>query len=486
LEAWDLPGAEAALKDVIESGGASRDMQFAAALVSMHKGRHEEAAKLIAGLTPEGEYEQALADRINGSARVTKGYVEDVSAGGHFLFRYPPGREMVLSPFVLPMLERQREALGRELGYVPPERITVEVVPDAAALAAMTGLRESEIKATNTIAVCKYNRMMFITPEAMAAGYPFLDTLGHEYTHYVVSRKTGGLVEVWLHETISKMEESSWRGRKGTLREDHAGLLSSAIARGKLIPFAAMSPSMAMLPDADSAALAFAEVYSAGVFIVETRGGGALAKMLEAIAEGRGMDGGFSAVGFKSAAEFEKEWRAHLFRTYSGKKAVDRQFYKARFKGAAEDEALDGDVGSQGRRSFVRLGDLMMQRGLYEAASREFGKAAAAGVKNPVIQNRLASAMMRVGKHSEAVAALEGVDTDYPDFIATHLNLARASINLGKWEAATGHFRRAAEINPFDSEIWEGISRASVESGNRKAYDEAQEKLKTVRMPRSL
>ena len=41
--------------------------------------------------------------------------------------------------------------------------------------------------ASGTIAICKYNKLMFTSPKAMLRGYEWLDTLSHEYVHFVIS-----------------------------------------------------------------------------------------------------------------------------------------------------------------------------------------------------------------------------------------------------------------------------------------------------------
>ena len=52
----------------------------------------------------------------------------------------------------------------------------------------MSPLTEDEIETTGTIALSKYNKLMVVSPRATLFGYPWMDTLAHEYTHLVVSR----------------------------------------------------------------------------------------------------------------------------------------------------------------------------------------------------------------------------------------------------------------------------------------------------------
>lgn len=495
IQAWDLPGAIELLAPLEKEWGADPEVRFLRALVDFHRGRHVEAARALEGLTLPDEYTAEVAGLIRGAAGVTKDYLEEKSEAGHFVIRYPAGMNGVLAPLALDALEKAREALKDLLGYAPPEQIAVEVMRGPADLAAMTGLREEEIKATNTIAVCKFNRIMFITPAALATGYPWLDTLNHEYAHYVTSRKTGDRVEVWLHETVSKMSETAWRGRPPAMRPDHEGMIAQGIKEGKLVTFAQMSPSMAKLPDDRTAALAFAEVFSAGLFITAKAGPGALGRMLDAIAAGRGMTGGFNAVGFDSMASFEEQWRAWLNARFSGKAVVERQFYRMKFKEGRgpkpgpdkdKDKGKDADMtesaGDPAARRFVRLGDLLIARGRPAAAAAEFTKASqTGGAKNPIIQNRLSMALLHSGKPAEAAAALSGLDEAYPDHLSTQMNLGRALLALEKPDPALKAFNQALWINPFDQEIWESLARIYKDRGDRKAHDAAMANLRVVR-----
>ena len=73
---------------------------------------------------------------------------------------------------------------------------------------------------------------MIVSPKALVRGYPWLDTLTHEYTHYIVSRVSRNSVPIWLHEGLAKFEERRWRGPSGGgLPPAMDNLLSQALAR---------------------------------------------------------------------------------------------------------------------------------------------------------------------------------------------------------------------------------------------------------------
>ena len=45
---------------------------------------------------------------------------------------------------------------------------------------------------------------MAVTPRALLRGYPWRDTLAHEYVHLVISRLSHNRVPVWLHEGLAE------------------------------------------------------------------------------------------------------------------------------------------------------------------------------------------------------------------------------------------------------------------------------------------
>ena len=104
---------------------------------------------------------------------------------------------------------------------------------------------------------------MVVSPRATIFGYPWMDTLAHEYTHLVVSRLSHDTVPVWLQEGLTRLEQTRWRHPPELqLSATEQALLAAALRKGRLITFDEMHPSMAKLPSQEAAALAYAEVYT--------------------------------------------------------------------------------------------------------------------------------------------------------------------------------------------------------------------------------
>ncbi|MCA1663373.1 MAG: hypothetical protein LC659_03735, partial [Myxococcales bacterium] len=268
----------------------------------------------------------------------------------------------------------------------------VEIYPEVADLARVSTLTLKEIETSGTIALCKYNRLMIVSPRALVAGYPWLDTLNHEYTHYVVTRISRNTVPIWLHEGIAKFEERRWRGPSGgglTPVMEH--LLALGLQHKQLITFAEMHPSMAKLPSQEETALAFAEVYTVVEFLHERDGWASVRALIKRFADGKPFDA-------KSGmAELEATWRNWLrgkkLRLHPGLLPAEAElrFKKGAGKSTEASEDDSAHIGEERARKLARLGGMLRARHRLAAAATEYEKAQAiVGAGHPSVANKLA------------------------------------------------------------------------------------------------
>ena len=89
-------------------------------------------------------------------------------------------------------------------------------------------------------------------------------------------------------------------------------LLAKALHSGKLIPFDAMHPSMAKLPSAEDATLAFAEVANAIAYLHQKGGMAALRDAIKRVAAGEDARAAVAAAAGGSWPDFERGWRAFM------------------------------------------------------------------------------------------------------------------------------------------------------------------------------
>ena len=392
---------------------------------------------------------------------------DEVHESAHFVLRTRPGKDALLVPYALEGLEKAYAALTKDLGVSPPARIRVEVYETAQALSRVSPLTVAEIKASGTIALCKYNRLMITSPRALLRGYAWLDTLSHEFTHYLVTQKGRNSVPIWLQEGLAKFLETRWRGAPGlAVDEMSLVLLHKAAKDNKLIPFAAMHPSIAKLPTQEAAALAFAEVEAAIRMLYLHGGQQALTDLVAAMAAGARDEKAVSLAYGKTFAQFEKDWRDSLkelrkdppAQAPGAARPLERKalIFKEDAKGAAKeggDTPGERPVDPEAKRS-VRLGEIFYARRRWAAAAQEYGKARSRMSREiPQIARRYAFAQVQLGKLGEAEAALASAAQRDPQDEAVQALYAHVLQKRGQPQKAKAALDAGIAVDPFDPEL---------------------------------
>jgi hypothetical protein len=267
-------------------------------------------ARADVGREDEG---RLIADVGRGCARVTAATVVDKDDANGIFIRYQDEADRTLTPLLVETVLKARTSLTRDLGveWKRPTRITV--VRDLLSLSAMTGLPYKAAQTTGTVAVAKWGRVTLLSPRASHHGYPFRDTLAHELTHLAIAMQTRDRAPLWLHEGLARREEVRWR-EPGIF--DERPSVESIVARGielKLdLALDKLGPSIAMLPSADAATVAFAEVTSFIKYFAETSPADALPKLLVALRNAKTADDALKEVSGETLAQWDVKWRAHL------------------------------------------------------------------------------------------------------------------------------------------------------------------------------
>lgn len=447
---------------------------LATALLEFHYGDYSAAE---AALPPPGSREEEdlawLRTRILASKAATAGFEERREQ--NFLYRYQPGPDSILVDYAIDALEGQRAAMARVLGVAPARPVVIEFFSSLPGFVAASGLPAEWVETTNTVAICKWDRMLVLSPMQMRRGYPWKDTIAHEYVHLVLSRASNNEAPVWFQEGSAKVMESWWRKgpRPGPLDLDpySESMLATAKKDKSLIPFESMHPSMAALPSSDAAGLAFAEVATAVDFIVGEVGEPGYRRVVEqtalhgdvmrAIDEVLGLHGG----------GFEKRWRRWL----------DAQPHQIRANVASIAQKIESGSGGQvdaegteldpvllahrAMQDFTRLGDLLRTRGHLEAALIEYGKASnAEPLHSPALANKQARTLKALNRAEFARDLLRASVALYPEFTPTVTLLAELAWSSGDAREAEALAWQAIGLNPFDPSPHAVLERVYAES----------------------
>ncbi len=405
---------------------------------------------------------KALRNLIAATATAVKGYVEHRSSEGHFHIWIAPGKDELLAPFAGETLEAIATKMQQSLGYMPQKPVRVEIYPSAEALAQVSPLTLDEINRSGTIALCKYNRLMLVTPRALLRGYSWRDTLAHEYVHLVVSRLSYNNMPVWLHEGLAKFFETAWRQPAETpppLSPAQEHLLAESLRTRRFISWEDMHPSMAQLPNQLAIALAFAQVQTVIDFLVRQTGVAGLRRLIGAFRAGRSDWQALRMVTGLTYARFSQSWIKHL-RTRNLRRLNGLVPPELLFRRQPTKEQRIAAVKQTRAQRFLRLAEMLRSSRMTQAAIIEYQKARLLlGQRDDLVANHLARAYLEISSPAQAISALLPVLEYYPEFSGPQVTMGIAYLESGNLRAAERHLKIALRINPFDPEIHCNLAR---------------------------
>ncbi|MBN2361349.1 MAG: hypothetical protein JXR83_17990 [Deltaproteobacteria bacterium] len=465
-------------------------VQLLAGRLKFYQGDFQGALALLeralAAYGPAQEVEPELLRMARGAAELA--VQSRAFESQHFVLRTPAGKDELLAPYALDALERSYRELGAIFDHRPARRVVVDVLPSPRALAQISPLTEQAIETSGTIALSKYGRLMITSPKALYLGYPWLDTLAHEYIHLLIAEASHNTVPVWLQEGLAKYYESRWRGEHSDPLEPGAeALLAKAVKRNKLITFAQMHPSLALLPSQRDAALAFAEVYTAVEFIQARFGDAAIPALLKRMRDGEREDVAMAGALGIPYERFVADWKRYLgerrYRLVPG--AEPRQLV---FKKKGERDDVEVALGSlkldRATGNRVRLGGILRAAGRPKAAAIEYERAVqTAGAALPHLLNRLAATYLEAGEVESARATLEGALAPEPDNPQTQILLGRVALAQKRIDDARRAYELANRVHPFHPEIHAALLAVAREQRDEAAIERERRALRLLFQP---
>jgi hypothetical protein len=434
-----------------------------------------------------------LGDIARGCQRVTAAIVTDEDAPRGIEVRWQDEHDRALAPLLFETVALARDALTRDLGADWPRPTRIVVVRDLLSLSAMTGLPYASAKTTGTLAVAKWGRITLLSPRASRHGYAWRDTVAHELTHLAVTRASGDRAPLWLQEGIAKREEPRWR-EPGPFDERPPS--DAVVRRGEELkldlPLDRLGPSIAMLPSADAAMVAYAEVKSFVGFYAGAAGDHALPMLLAALKSGKDPDQALLAASGSDLKGWDARWRTDLA-------ARPGEPLSPLFGlGGEGGDGTHGGAGARGERDRwtevrdrSRLADLLMARGHADAALDELDPIAAAGsamAGDPSLRWLRARALEAAGAHGAPVPAGQAGAPSRPGLLGEAESLvsdpkavvtsfapwwavrARWARLRGDEDEAIGSYGESLAADPYEPEAaCETIDPASRPDGGEKA-----------------
>lgn len=399
-------------------------------------------------LLGEGKYEEALT---HAQEPWLKAYLTDLIAvtaplkrfeSEHFVL-YTPPHQTFLKEYALPALEKTAEHLNVLFAHRPKGKIRVEIYANKEDFSKASTLSLETLERSGAIGICKFHRLMIMSPQSLPLGYRWLDALSHEYLHLNINELTDSKAELWLHEGTARYFETSYRFKTPEFLTPHQQTqLLDALEKGTLVSFARMSPSMVYLKDQTEVSLAFAQVSYAVSILLKEGGVKKFVSFLMSLKK-EPFQKTFQGKYGKTVLEFEENLKSALARE-KWEKSKGTLSDEIRFTAIQEDDVVGADV--QGR---MRLGDRMRQRGHFAAALIEYEKALKEEPDNAVLLLKAARAHLELNETEQALQKLRRATSKNPNYITPHIELAK----LTEPSEALEHLEEALAMNPFDPTI---------------------------------
>jgi tetratricopeptide (TPR) repeat protein len=463
-----IEDAAGTLERLFASHPDDPDVVFEHGLLRYHQGDYGRARAELVGAAIRATGLRDADERFE-LARIafetqesTRGFTTTRSPDGRFEVRHASA-DARMAGYALDVLRRVDEGLSAELGYRHPGPVRLDVLPTTQHLARVSSLTVEEIETTGTIALCKWDRLIVTSPRALVYGYPWADTVGHEYVHLVLARMTRDRAPVWVQEGYARFLERRWRGPEAAAELDprSARLLHDAVTQDQLLPFERLHPSIARLPSAELAALAFAQVSTFVGLFRDQHGPEGLQATARAIAEGRDAREAFAAVAGTSWDALERAWSADL--RARPPPAAEGELPTLRFRHGSGEVDDTAEVSVTEARDALRLGDMLFMRQRHGAAQHEYERAFRVSPDDPVVATRLGRAALTAGDAARAVDVLEPIRAAHPDHAPLLALLSAAAAASGRASLARESALESIWLNPFDPEPHCALAQVSEE-----------------------
>ncbi len=424
---------------ILSDGDDSADVAVERARLALYRG-HCDAAVAIAQRSDVARTEEGntLLMVAQGCARASAATIVISNEQHGVVVRLQNDRDRALAPLIARAVSQTRTTLQNDLGVKLPSPVFVDLLRDQLSLAAMSGLPETAAQTTGTVAVAKWGRVMMLSPRSSPRGYPWLDTLAHEMTHLALSQATRDRAPLWLQEGVAKREEVRWRYPGPFDHRPSADVLAArGIQRHLDLPLTKRGPSIAMLPTAEQAAVAFAQVTSFVDYWANHAGDRALPQLLTAVRDSAELRENATSVALEKVSgrkmtDWEARWRAHIATLPPGALA---QRAVPPLKALRESSRRE------------RLGRLLFDRGHTRAAIKQLTRAHELRPRRAALRAVYARALLAAGQVLEAtdlVADANAVGAANASWWSLHARLGGTEVQARQ---------RALAIHPLKEAI---------------------------------
>lgn len=413
----------------------------------------------------EGEYEKALLlakqsalpKALLGPAKAAATYVKNASKVQSQTRKievyFEPGIDELAVPYVLEAAEAAFDDLQKRLGQAPSRRIRIEIIQDFKGFAALVGLKEEVVRTSGTAAMCRYGKIVLVSPSVFPFGYPYADAVAHELVHFFLISIGGQALPVWLQEGLAKYLETAWRTQEpGQIGYLGRTLLAKAMLEGRLIRLESLTAPLITLGNPADIAVAYAELATFMDFLVHRYGNGIIKNLIEKHLAQTGRDPVYEATG-STLAELQNAWPDFIASRLPTQQASEAAVI---FLEEPED-AIFASLPPEAM-ALLRIGDLLSREGHLDQALAYYRQAHGI-TKHPLVVARLAATLNEIGRPEAALAELNTSNMTDDAFPPVARERGRALLALQRFSEAQSALLFFVRSNPYDSPAHEWLAR---------------------------
>ncbi len=428
-------------------------------LLEFYSGNYSLAhSYLESGGLLSGQVNEEMFSIIENTYRVTQNFEEMETE--RVIIRYS-GKDKIVALYLNDIMERAVKSLEERLNWQITDKLIIEIYPDRQSFMTASTLTEEHIKVSGAVGICKFNRMMIVSPRVLQFGYRWPDTAVHELVHLFVGRISANSgIPLWLNEGFATNLEEIWRKDISPLKAYEINHLAEGIQSREWVELDKMKYGMPTLDSRAEVALAFAQVKSMTRTLAEIYGWDKLASYLY---KTRSTNRAFEESFGLSENEFKEIWKEELEK--SGIKplagAADPVFSFADDPVSAVAQWVSETAVRQ-----LSNADRLADRGRHDLAVRIYSDALRNAPGNSVILHRMGRSYAELGDYEHALESFIKAVERNPSYPPPYIHAARIYMQKRNWEAAKDMLREYIYRIPFNPEARAMLQQAALQSGD--------------------
>ena len=435
-------------------------------IYSFYSGDYKQAFTLLEG---SGSAFELLAAETKAAA---SGFSE--LRDGYFVIRFT-GRDHMIAARLGKIMNSAAEKLHETFDWRPQRPVIVEIYPDRDSFRAASTLSEQQIRVSGAVGICKFNRIMILSPGALMFGYRWPSTAVHEYVHYIVGKTAGGPqnVPLWLNEGLAKRFEEIWSGEGGLTPAEKNYLIRTSRS-DSWICLERMRYGMPTLETSQEVRLAFAQVHSMVRFLEDTRGRDKFPMLLRKF-EKSDAESALMGVYGSNAGDILDEWSEYIKR-----KGLDYTPGASSPSFAFSDDPASAATEwmAEAAAAEARIAGMFERRGSYRAAERKYKDALSRNPGCSVILTSLARVQKAIGEKGFAEINLKKAVMSNPSYPPPYIRLAKLFAEKGDYARALRYADEYTYYMPYNPEAYNIIRSAAEREGLADRVTSAEEAIR--------